>query len=344
MASKIKNPIVITHIFTSTIIRRKRNKIERLKIEGNWIDDSNIVKTHIINHFKILFSADLMVENIINFPPNPKLNDRDIAFLDNIPNDIEIKKGIFSMEGLKAIGPDRVQPLFYQKHWEIVKKFVCSFVKKCFMKNEFPNHLNKSLITFIPKIDNPKLINQFRTITLCNVIDKVVIKVIFQMIRLILDKIVGPFQSSFMPGRQTMDNIIISQEIIHTLMNKKGKSGGMVLKIDLEKAYDRVNWSLLVKVLQNFNFSTNFIKLIMSCVAQGKTSIFWNCEKTNSFAPSRGLRQGDPLSPYLFVRCYEYLSNLINTRFFQKNGYVLRFLGRTQFSHIYSLRIPHSFC
>lgn len=99
----------------------------------------------------------------------------------------------------------------------------------------------------------------------------------------------GPYQASFIHGRQPKDNIIIAQEIVHSLENKKGKLGGIILKIDLEKAYDRIDWNFLTKVLANFNLNEGWIKFIMNCVSQVETSIMWNWETLNSFKPTRGL-------------------------------------------------------
>lgn len=155
-------------------------------------------------------------------------------------------------------------------------------------------------------------------------------------LRFLLDKIVGPHQASFMPGRQTRDNIIITQEIVHSLMNKKGKKGGFVLKIDIEKAYDRIEWAFLKKVLISFNFDPKCISLIFSCVTKGETNILWNGEKIKYFKLTKGLRHGGPLSPFLFVLYLEYLSNCINEKVSSKDWVGLKAsLNGPCFSHLF---------
>lgn len=104
-------------------------------------------------------------------------------------------------------------------------------------------------------------------------------KAIVNRIRHLLKRIVGPAQSSFIRGRQTSDNIIITYEIIHMLEKKRGKEGGIIFKIDLEKAYNRISWGFLEKCLEFFDFDKKkWIKLVMRCVTQGETSILWNGE------------------------------------------------------------------
>lgn len=162
---------------------------------------------------------------------------------------------------------------------------VFQFTKNCFSDWEFPKSINKCLISSILKIDNPKTVLQFRPITLCNVSYKIVSKILVNRLRPLLDKIVGPNQASFLPGRQTIDNVIVTQEIIHALENSKSKKGGLVFKIDLEKTYDKISWKFLERVLINLNLNNNWVKLIMSCVAQGETAILWNGQKLSSSTP-----------------------------------------------------------
>ena len=130
----------------------------------------------------------------------------------------------------------------------------------------------------IPKLENLETIKQFSPLSLCNVTYKTITKVIVNRLRPLLSNLISPNQSSFIPGKTTTDNIIITQEIIHTLRSKKGKTGGMVLKIDLEKAYDRISWEFIHHTLREFNLNATWITLIMNCVSNVDSSIIWNGE------------------------------------------------------------------
>lgn len=121
--------------------------------------------------------------------------------------------------------------------------------------------------------------------------------------------IVGPTQASFVVGRHITDNIVIAQEAVHTMQSGRGKHGVMALKIDLEKAYDRVSWAFLYETLNEAGVPTTLVDVIMTCFSTNTMQILWNGDMTDSFTPSRGLRQGCPLSPYLFVLCMERLAH-----------------------------------
>lgn len=122
----------------------------------------------------------------------------------------------------------------------------------------------------------------------------------------------GPQQSSFVPGRQITDNIIVYQETLNTLRNRKGKRGHMVIKIDLEKAYDRLDWNFIRDTLREAGLNEEWVRIIMECVETTNLSICWKGDNTEYFRPSRGIRQGDSVSPFLFVLCMERLSHMIN--------------------------------
>ncbi|CAL9017859.1 unnamed protein product, partial [Prunus brigantina] len=127
----------------------------------------------------------------------------------------------------------------------------------------------------------------------------------------ILPKLISPNQVSFVPGRHITDNILIAQELMHNFKNSKGKKGFIAWKIDLSKAYDRLNWNFIEQVLMELRLPVDLVRLIKSCVTTVKYQICVNGELTSPFVPLNGIRQGDPLSPYLFVLCIEKLSHII---------------------------------
>jgi len=167
------------------------------------------------------------------------------------------------------------------------------------------------LIVLIPKIDKLEFTSQFRPIALCNVIYKIITKVIVNRIKPFLNEIISPYQSSFIPGRTIHHNIVVAQEMVHAMARMKGNKMFMSIKIDLEKAYDRLNWNFVENCLVECKFPPNIINIIHHCITSPSFKILWNGNKTEEFSPSRGIRQGDPLSPYLFVICMERLSHII---------------------------------
>ena len=162
--------------------------------------------------------------------------------------------------------------------------------------------INHTLIALIPKIDNPSLTSHFRPISLCNslyVTDPV------------LGKLTDPVQSAFVPHRSIHDNILLTHEIINKFNSMKGKKSWIALKLDMEKAYDRVELNFLFEALKKLGFHETWISWIRQCVTTVSYSIIVNDEVYGLFTPSRGLRQGDPLSPYLFLICTEILTRAL---------------------------------
>ena len=178
-------------------------------------------------------------------------------------------------------------------------------------KKKVPSYLNKTHIAIIPKVQGLEIIGNYRPISLCNTAYKIITKITVARLRPILGEFISPFQRAFLPRRRGTDNDIIVQELIHTISKKNGRVGYMAIKIDLEEAYNKLEWSFITDILGKVNLSKNLIQVIMSCMSTISTIVLFNRGYTEEFCPSKGIRQGDPLFPYLLIICMDYLGQFI---------------------------------
>lgn len=303
-----------THFFhQACLIRRRQNCITALlNNEDSWEYEDERLQEMVLNLYKSLYSSvgvhSCDFQTTASFP---QIQEPDLLALSGDISFDETKKALFSMPNLKAPGPDWFHPLFFKSQWETIGPSLYRFVRDCFQNPNRISEVNQTLLTLISKCNDPSRVSHFRPIALCNVVYKVVTKIITSRLKEILPCVVSENQSSFIPGRSTMDNILILHETINSLKNLKGKRGYMVIKLDLEKAYDRLEWSFVKDTMNCLGIPQELQNLIVHCISSASLKVNWNGSQTDSFMSSRGLRQGDPISPYFFVLCLERLGHKI---------------------------------
>lgn len=226
------------------------------------------------------------------------------AFEDKISHN-EVTEVLFAMYPDKAPGPNGFTPRFLQNSWQIVEKEFYKMIEKSKERQKIGGCTNSSFLALIPKEKGAKTFSTFCPISLCNIGYKVITKVIANRLNKILPKIIPQNQGGFIHGRQLVDNFVMVQEAIHSNLHRKEK--GMVIKLDLANAFDRVRHSFLFDVLLKLGFSQCFIKWIRACILKPWIVPLVNGRAADFFKASRRLRQGCPSHPS--YSCYNLLSS-----------------------------------
>lgn len=183
-------------------------------------------------------------------------------------------------------------------------------IQNFFATGALPKEWNVTIITLIPKIQCPTGAGDYRPISYCNVIYKRISKLICSKLKLVLGSIISPNQGAFVEGRSIIHNILLCQDIVKHY-GRKYCMPSCLLKMDFRKAYDTLNWDFLKDMMVALNFPRRFTKIVMSCVTSTQYSLMFNGSLMDSFKAKRGVRQGDPMSPLLFVIGMEYLSRIL---------------------------------
>lgn len=172
--------------------------------------------------------------------------------------------------------------------------------------------INDTLLVLIPKLKKLEFVIQFRLVSLCNVAYKSITKLLVNRLKPYIFSLISLFQSSFIPNKFIHDNVIIVQELIHAMRKMKGRRGFFAIKINLKKTYDCLNWNFIKEVFMDIKMLDHIIKRGMDHITITSFNVLWNGNRTKNFRLSRKIRQGDPLSPYIFVLYMDKLTHIIN--------------------------------
>eukprot|EP00253_Pinus_taeda_P015314 PITA_15314 len=229
--------------------------------------------------------------------------------LNRLVTEEEVSEVLKDMQNCKAPGPDGFNVHFFKACWHIVKQDILNVVEDSTGSKTILKALNTSIISLIPKQDSAQTADKYRPIDLCNVVYKIISKGVANRLKPLLPSLVAEEKSGYVEGRQILNNIIKAHEVVHTLTNKRQM--GMIMQLDIAKAYDKVNWIYIKKVLTAFGFDHNSVRWVMPLVTTSSFSILVNGSSSDIFFPSRGVRLGDPLSPFLIILMMEGLGRSI---------------------------------
>eukprot|EP00253_Pinus_taeda_P013673 PITA_13673 len=244
----------------STLANRAHNRISSIKDEGGQLLSSHEdIEVVLVQHFRGIAKENILDrEHFIKVLTRhiPRLVSREDNFKLNRPvTKEEISDVLKEMQNGKGPGPDGFNVDFFKYCWNIVKQDTLNVVEDSRRNRTILKALNTYFISLIPKEDSALTPDMFRPIALCNVVYKIISKVVSNRLKPLLPTLVFGEQLGYVGGRKILNNIIQAQEVVHSLTNNR--KAGMIMKLDLAKAYDKLNWTYFRRVLISFGFDHN---------------------------------------------------------------------------------------
>ncbi|CAJ2632329.1 unnamed protein product [Trifolium pratense] len=286
--------------------RRRRNALSVIQVDGVTLEGVNPIRQAVFSHFESHFQAPNVDRPGVDDLQFKRLNPMEIGGLTKPFSENEVKLAVWDCDSYKSPGPDGINFGFIKDFWAELRGDVMRFLSDFHRNGRLTKGINSTFIALIPKTDSPQRLNDFRPISL----------------------------TAFVKNRQILDGILIANEVVDEA--RKSKKDLLLFKVDFEKAYDSVDWGYLDAVMGRMSFPTLWRKWIRECVCMATASVLVNGSPTDEFPLRRGLRQGDPLSPFLFLLAAEGLNVLMEAMVARNlfQGYSVGGQGSVSVSHL----------
>ena len=298
--------------FNQTKQNWNHNKILAIKdANGQTVLGHKLVASVAVDFFKNSLGSPPDSQPIVLDVDCGRISDQDHPILLAPVDDVLVFNTLKGMKRNKAPGPEGFNVEFYLHCWEIVGPLFCAAVRDFFVHSMLTRGANSTLIALIPKHTAADSMKDFRPISLCTMVYKCISKILASRLKKILPNLIDHAQSAFIPGRQISDNILLAQELFRGYSRDTG-TPKCALKIDLHKAFDSIRWDFLFAALDHMNFPPQFVGWVRECVTTAMYSVKVNGSSCGYFKGAKGIRQGDPLSPYLFSIAMHVFSCILN--------------------------------
>lgn len=303
--------------FKSVIANQGKNAIKYLRGEDDErIENSDQIKDMLLSYYKNLLGTENAgvlppsvedIKNLLSFRCNTSLASQ----LLKVPSMEEIRDTVASMPRRKAPGPDGFPVEFLWEAWEQVGKETVEAVQEFFVTGYLPKIFNATAITLIPKVPGADTLTQFRPVSCCTTMYKIIARLLKNKLKLFISDAVQGNQVGFVQGRQLCENVLLASELVSDF-HASGITTRGCLQVDLAKAYDNLNWQFLENVLNAIDLPERFVGWIKQCFTTTSYSIAVNGELVGYFQGKKGLRQGDPISSLLFVLAMDVLAKKLD--------------------------------